>query len=196
MSRRRFEGSSLDATLDAAAEALGCRHEELAYRVVEEAPGRCVVEAGVDPLAVLGLFLVRAFTAGGLDIRTELAAEPGLLVGELMGEDVGILLDRRGEALDALQYLCNRILDGRMGEHPAVRLDSDGFKARRRERLVRTARREAERAVHRGRPVRLDPMTPAARREIHLALAEDPRVETDSHGSGFLKRVVIRPRRR
>ena len=196
MSRRSFEGRSLDAALETAAGALGCRHEELAYRVLEDTPGRVVVEAGVDPLAVLGLFLVRTFTAGGLDIRTELSAEPGLLVGELTGEDVDVLLDRRGEALDALQYLCNRVLDGRMGEHPAVRLDSGGFKARRRERMERTARREADRAVWHGRAIRLEPMTPAVRREIHIALADDPRVETDSHGTGFLKRVVIRPRRR
>lgn len=196
MSSRRFEGASLDAALDTAARDLGCRHDELAYRVLEEEPGRFQVEAWVDPMAVLGLFLVRTLTAGGLDIRTELSAEPGLLVGELMGGDVEILLGRRGEALDALQYLCNRVLDGRLGEHPAVRLDSGGFKARRREQLERTARREAERAVRRGRAIRLEPMTPAVRRVIHLALADDPRVETDSHGSGFLKRVVIRPRGR
>ncbi len=196
MSAGRFEGTTLEAALDAASGGLGCRHDELAYRVLEEEPGRFLVEAWVDPLAVLGLFLVRTLGAGGLDIRTELSAGPELLAGELKGDDVGILLGGRGEALDALQYLCNRVLDGRLGEHPAVRLDSGGFKARRREQLERTARREAERAVRGGRLVRLDPMTPAARREIHLALADDPRVETDSHGSGFFKRVVICPRRR
>jgi len=195
VTERRYEAPTLTAALDAAAGELGCGHEELAYQVLEETGDRVVVEATVDPQAVLGLFLRRVFTAGGMEIATELTSENDALHGELAGADTGLLTRCGGEALDALQYLSNRVLDARLGEHPAVRLDSAGFKAARRERLARLARREADRAVATRRPVRLEPMTPAARREVHVALADDDRVETDSDGTGFFKRVVIRPRR-
>ncbi len=196
MSAARFDGPTLDAALHRAASELGCSHQELAYRVVEEGAGTMVVEAEIDPHAVLGLFLVGAFAAGRLDIRTELDHGDDILLGELVGADAGLLTRGGGEALDALQYLCNRVLDAKLGRHPVVRLDSGGFKDRRRLRLIERAVAEAERAVASGRPVQLEPMTPAARREVHMALAEDPLVETNSHGTGFLKRVVIKPRRR
>ena len=196
MTARRFEAKTLGAALETAARELGCAHEELAYTVVEETAEGVAVEAAVDPQAVLGLFLRRVFAAGDLAIATEITVDGGILAGELGGADAGLLRRAGGEGLDALQYLCNRVLDARLGEHPAVRLDTAGFKAARRERLRERALREADRAAATGRPVRLEPMTPAARREIHMALADDRRVETDSDGAGFFKRVVIRPRRR
>jgi spoIIIJ-associated protein len=101
-----------------------------------------------------------------------------------------------GRGLDALQYLCNRVLNRRLSDHRPVHLDCDGFKARRAHKLQERAEAAADEALRRGAPVTLGPLTPAARREIHLALADDPGVETESDGEGFLKRIVIRPRRR
>ncbi len=196
MSEHRFTAATLTLALDRAAEALECSHEELAYRVIEERPGHVEIEASADPVAVLGLFLRRTFEAGGLAIETSITEMEDVLEGQLSGADAGLLTRSGGEGLDALQYLANRVLDARVGRHPAVRLDSDGFKAHRRRRLAERAVQEAERAVATGRPVRLEPMSPAARREIHVALADDGRVETESDGTGFFKRVVIRPRRR
>jgi spoIIIJ-associated protein len=77
-----------------------------------------------------------------------------------------------------------------------VHLDTDGFKARRAEKLRDRAENAADQVVRKNAPVVLGPLTPAARREIHLALADDPDVETESDGDGFLKRLVVRPRRR
>ncbi len=196
--RKTFRGASLDDALSAACEGLGARLEELHYEVVTgdgDGDG-VVVEAAVDPVAVLGLFLSESFQAGALDMSARLEEREEALVGELEGGDLRYLTASGGRGLDALQYLCNRILNRRLSDHLPVHLDSDGFKERRAHKLQERAEAAADEALRRGAPVTLGPLTPAARREIHLALADDPGVETDSDGEGFLKRIVIRPRRR
>ena len=195
--RKRFHGATLDSALSAACSALDARMEELRYETVENAGNHGVeIEAEVDPVAVLGLFLSETFRAGALDITARLADREEELEGELVGADVHLLTASGGRGLDALQYLCNRILHRRLTNHLPVHLDSEGFKTRRAAKLQERAEAAADEAMRRGAPVTLGPFTPAARREIHLALADDPGVETDSDGEGFLKRIVIRPRRR
>ncbi len=193
---KSFDGASLDDALSAASSGLNARLEELHYDVVEDGVERVVVEARVDPVAVLGLFLAETFRAGELDITVRLAAEEDALEGELEGRDLQYFTSSGGRGLDALQYLCNRVLNRRLTDHIPIHLDSDGFKERRAIELQARAENAADEAIRRGAPVILGPLTPAARREIHLALADDPGVETESDGDGFLKRIVIRPRRR
>lgn len=194
---RTFRGKTLDDALSAACAELGTRVEELHYETInEDVTDGMTITAEVDPLAVLGLFLSEAFTAGGLDITARLSEGPDAFEGELEGTDLQYLTASGGRGLDALQYLCNRVLNRRLTDHLPVHLDCDGFKGRRAEKLRERARAAADEALHRGAPVTLEPLTPAARREVHLALAEDPDVETESDGDGFLKRVVIRPLRR
>ena len=194
--RKTFRGESLDEALSAACENLRSRLEELHYEVVDGSESGVEIEAEVDPMAVLGLFLSETFRGGGLDIAARLADRSDALEGELSGTDMGLLTASGGRGLDALQYLCNRVLNRRLADHLPVHLDSDGFKERRARKLQERAEAAADEVLRRGAPVTLGPLTPAARREIHLALADDPGVETDSDGEGFLKRIVIRPRRR
>jgi predicted RNA-binding protein Jag len=186
----------LDEALGAACSALGVRVGELTYEVEEESAEGVVIRAGVDSEAVLGLFLAEVFRAGELELEARIVPENGVLAGELSGEDIRVLTGGEGRGLDALQYLCNRVLDHRVREHAPVHLDCGGFKGRRSGRLEERAARTADEVARSGRAATLPPMTPAARRDVHLALAEDSRVETESDGSGFLKRVVVRPRRR
>ena len=193
---KSFHGASLDEALSSASSGLNARLEELHYDVVEDGVDKVVVEAEVDPVAVLGLFLSETFRAGALDITAHLTAEGEALEGELEGQDLRYFTSSGGRGLDALQYLCNRVLNRRLTDHIPIHLDSDGFKERRAKKLQERAESAADEAIRRGAPVILGPLTPAARREIHLALADDPGVETDSDGDGFLKRIVIRPRRR
>lgn len=197
MSEQTFSGGTLDEALGNACTELGIRLGELAYEV-ESTHGAdgVVVRAWVDCEAVLGLFLAEVFGAGKLKLEARIDALNGVLACELSGDDIRLLTGSEGRGLDALQYLSNRVLDHRAREHPPVHLDCDGFKERRSGRLEERARKVAGEVARSGRSEMLPPMTPAARRDVHLALAEDQRVETESHGSGFLKRVVIRPRRR
>ena len=194
---RSYRGANLDEALSAACTGLRSRMEELHYEVVEEAGDEGVeIEAEVDPVAVLGLFLSETFRAGDLDITARLVVGEDALEGELEGSDLRFFTASGGRGLDALQYLSNRVLNRRLTERLPVHLDADGFKERRALQLQERAEAAADEALRRGAPITLGPLTPAARREIHLALADDPGVETESEGDGFLKRVVVRPLRR
>ncbi len=195
----RFSGSTLDGALSGACVELGARVGELHYEIVEEdngGPENVVVEAVIDPLAVLGLFLAETMGAGALDVKARIADQGEVLSGELSGSDVRVLTAGGGKGLDALQYLCNRVLNRRLADHAPLHLDSDGFKDRRAARLRDKALEAADEVRRDRRSVMLGPLTPAARREVHLALVDEPGVETESHGRGFLKRVVVRSSRR
>jgi spoIIIJ-associated protein len=193
----RFRGATLDEAISNACTALRARVGELRYDVVsEEVGGEVEISAELDLVAVLGLFLSETFRAGELDVTAQISYTDEAVEGELGGGDLRLFTNSGGRGLDALQYLCNRMLSRRIAKHPPVHLDTDGYKARRAEQLREKAESAADQAVRRRSRVVLSPMTPAARREIHLALADDPAVETESDGEGFLKRVVIRPRRR
>jgi predicted RNA-binding protein Jag len=192
-----FRGATLDEALSSACSELRARVGELHYEVQPGAAGGgVVIRAEVDPVAVLGLFLSETFRAGALDLSAQLLPGEDSLDGELSGADQRILTGSGGRGLDALQYLCNRVLTRRLRGCPPVHLDINGFKERRAQQLRERAEAAADEAVRKRSSVMIGPLTPAARREIHLALADDPGVETESDGEGFLKRVVIRPRRR
>jgi len=111
---------------------------------------------------------------------------------DIAGADRDILLDRRGEALNALQYLLNRIVyRGRGGKK--IHLDSGGYRRDREDEIVEIARRAADAAKTRGKEQLLSPLNPYERRLVHLALAEIDGVTTRSVGDGFLKRVAVVP---
>lgn len=195
--QRIFRGATLDEALSSACHELRARVGELHYEAEPDAAdGSVVIRAAVDPIAVLGLFLSETFRAGELALTAQLERGDEALDGELSGADQRVLTASGGRGLDALQYLCNRVLTRRQPGHPPVHLDIDGFKGRRAQQLRERAESAADEAMRKRSSVVLGPLTPAARREIHLALADDPGVETESDGEGFLKRVVIRPRRR
>ncbi|RKZ71015.1 MAG: hypothetical protein DRQ48_04885 [Gammaproteobacteria bacterium] len=189
----QFRGGTLDESLTAACAGLRAHIGEIQYEIVEEDSDGVTVDARVDPVAVLGLFLSEAFRAGDLELQVRLSQGPEALVGDLSGSDLRTLTAGLGKGLDALQYLCNRVLNRRLRDHVPVHLDGDGYKDRRAVKLQDDAEDAADKAIQRKGPVTIGPYTPAARREIHLALADDPEVETYSDGEGFLKRVVIRP---
>ena len=138
-------------------------------------------------------------------ILSELLAAAGFLVEirrrpanemlfELIGDDVEPLLASGGEGLSGLEVLTGRIASKQLGRPVYPRLDAEGFRAHQRETLEELALRSAEEAKRTRRPQLLPPLSPAERRLIHLALAEDPEVETESEGDGFLKRVAVRPK--
>lgn len=110
-------------------------------------------------------------------------------------EDVtdGLLVGRKGQTLDALEYLVNRIIARNDDNETHLLLDSAGYRDRRRQNLESLAMRLGERAKRRRRPVTLSPLNPRDRRIIHLVLEDDPLVTTKSLGRGYLRRLSIVP---
>ena len=114
---------------------------------------------------------------------------------DVEGDDLGILIGRRGQTLMSLQYVLNLILSKKTGRRVAYGVDVDGYRRRREEALVSLAKRTASRVRGTGRSVTLEPMPPNERRIVHMALAEDPAVMTVSIGEGEARKVAITPTR-
>jgi spoIIIJ-associated protein len=132
-------------------------------------------------------------TAGFL-VETRRRPATDEMLFELIGDDVEPLLANRGEGLNGLEVLTGRIASKRLGRPVYPRLDAEGFRAHQRESLEELALRSANEAKRTRSPQLLPPLSPGERRLVHLALAKDPDVETESEGDGFLKRVAVRPR--
>ena len=112
------------------------------------------------------------------------------------GSDLGVLIGRHGQMIDALQYLANAIAHRTVGDdRRRIVIDAAGYRARRSATLESMARRSAEQASATGRPVALEPMSAVERRLVHESLKDDPEVETASEGSEPHRYVVVLPRR-
>ena len=112
---------------------------------------------------------------------------------ECVGGDVGVLIGRFGQTIDAVQYIVNAIVARREGERVEVTVDAAGYRERRRTMLERIAVRSAERARNDGEPVELEPMTAVERKVVHLRLKEFDGVETSSEGTEPNRYVVVSP---
>lgn len=114
---------------------------------------------------------------------------------DIEGEDLGLLIGRRGATLAALQYLVNVMVTRKMASRVLVTVDVEHYHRRREQTLQGLARRMADRVRQSRRPVTLEPMPASERRIIHLALSNDQAVTTGSVGQGDERKVVIRPNR-
>jgi len=142
--------------------------------------------------AAVDAALTELLSAAGFLVEIRRRPSPDEMVFELIGDDVEGLLANKGEGLNGLEVLAGRIASRRVGRPVHPRLDAEGFRRHQKETLEDLARRSADEAKRTRRPQLLPPLPPAERRLVHLALAEDPEVETESEGSGFLKRVAVR----
>jgi spoIIIJ-associated protein len=119
--------------------------------------------------------------------------DPDSLELEIKGDGSGILIGRHGQTLDALEYVVNRIVARRIRDAVPIMLETEAYRARRRQQLHRMALSMGERAKREHESVILEPMPPRDRRVIHLALKEDPMLTTRSSGDGFLRAIEIVP---
>lgn len=113
----------------------------------------------------------------------------------LSGNDLGILIGRRGETLDSLQFLINLSINKTNEEYRKVVLDVEGYRKRREETLFNLAEKLANKVIKKGRKISLEPMTPHERRIIHLALQENKNVNTYSEGNEPYRKVVVVPKK-
>ena len=125
--------------------------------------------------------------------RPQLEGEEDTIELDIEGEDSGLLIGRRGETLRALQFTVNLIVG--QTTRARVILDVEGYRERRYSSLRALAARVAERVTSTGRPITLEPMAPNERRVVHMALANNPRVDTESTGVGESRKITVLPKR-
>ena len=115
---------------------------------------------------------------------------------DIRGEDLGILIGRRGQTLACLQFILRLIVSRQTTAWVPLTVDVESYRQRRSEKLKALAERLAEQVSNRRSPFTLEPMAPYERRIIHLTLANHPGVITESTGEGESRKVVIRPKKR
>ena len=112
---------------------------------------------------------------------------------EIEGDDSGLLIGRRGETLRSFQFLVRFLVSQSMGERTNVSLDVEGYDDRRKQSLTNLAKRVSQRVVKTGRSIELEPMNARERRLVHMSLADNDSVYTESSGSGNDRKIVIFP---
>lgn len=126
--------------------------------------------------------------------ETAESAEEEEIALSIEGEDAGLLIGRQGTTLQDIQTIVNVIAGRQLGSHVPIRIDVEGYRQRRTERIQQIALRAAQRVQERRRPVVLEPMPAAERRIVHMTLANHPDVVTESVGEGRDRQVTIYPR--
>ena len=171
--------------------------KEVVKEVKEEAPQAEVKEvelAKVEEATIKACeeFLKNVLNA--MDMEVELTSkvdEEGALSIEMSGKNMGILIGKRGQTLDSLQYLTNRVANKMQDGYVRVKLDTEDYRRRRKETLENLAKNIASKVKRTRRTVSLEPMNPYERRIIHSTLQSDPAVSTHSEGEEPYRRVVV-----
>ena len=153
---------------------------------------RELVEVQPQTISAVEEFLKNTLAAMGMEValRTEIDKDGALCV-DMSGEHMGILIGKRGQTLDSLQYLANRVANKHQDGYVRVKLDTENYRARREETLKHLAKNIAHKVKRNRRPVALEPMNPYERRIIHSALQSDPYVTTHSEGEEPYRKVVV-----
>ena len=169
------------------------REKTAAPAPVAAAEAAAVVPGDSEP----EVFLRGLFQRMSLDADCGIREEDGKTVKiEITGEDTAVLIGRRGDTLDALQYLTGLAVNKGREDYKKIMLDAENYREKRERTLEKLAKRLANTVAKTGKPVTLEPMNPYERRILHATLQNNPRVETMSEGEEPFRRVVIRRKRR
>ena len=181
---------------EAAAEELEPVYEEISEKTEEvsaPAPKADKKEAFANAEAKGKEFLEGIFKEMKLDVVFDVKEKNGYLVFDLKGKNLGILIGRRGDTLDSLQFLLNLVINEKNGAKVKGIIDIENYRAKREDTLIGLSHKLAAKARKTGQKVVLEPMNPQERRIIHMALQNDRRVSTYSEGEEPYRKVVIVP---
>jgi spoIIIJ-associated protein len=196
---------TIDDAVQKALQELAVPREKVSVRVLEEPSkglfgligardAKVEVEYHIDPVEQGLAFLNEVLKNMNVNARVETRrAEDGILF-DIQGENLGIIIGRRGQTLDSLQYLVNVVANRHVDKHVRITLDAENYRLRRKETLEQLANRIAQKALQTKRSVRLEPMSAAERKVIHAFLQKRADVVTYSEGEEPHRYIVIAPK--
>ncbi|MEG1335228.1 MAG: RNA-binding cell elongation regulator Jag/EloR [Clostridiales bacterium] len=198
-------GKTIEIAIDSALAELGVDRENTEIEIVEQ-PTKGIFGFGAkdalvrvrvkeNPTATAIEFLNNIFEKFELTIDIKVKNGEEFTTLDLVGENLGILIGRRGETLDALQYLTNLTVSRKYQERHKFILDAENYRGKREETLERLAKKLADKVLDTGRSLSLEPMSPYERRIIHTVLQDYPGVRTFSEGEEPYRKVVITKKR-
>lgn len=198
-----ISAKTVDEALTEAVIKLGTTHDKIEYEVLEEGSSGflgigkrdAVIKARKknDSEDNIREFLTKVFDAMGLEVEilVEKEADGKTINVELKGPDMGVLIGKRGQTLDSLQYLTNLAVNKTSEEYLKVKIDTEDYRKRRKETLENLAKNIAYKVKRTKHSVSLEPMNPFERRVIHSALQNDKFVTTHSEGEEPYRYVVV-----
>ena len=198
-----ISAKNVDDAITQATVQLGITSDQLEYEVLDKGSTgflgigskNAVIKArkkfSIDENVVE--FLSSIFDAMKMEVEILVAVneEEHIIEVELKGDDMGILIGKRGQTLDSLQYLTNLAINKHSDEYYKVKIDTEDYRKRRKETLENLAKNIAYKVKRTKRPVSLEPMNPFERRIIHSALQNDRYVTTHSEGDEPFRHVVV-----
>ncbi len=191
-----------DAVTDALVQ-LGVTSDQLEYEVINEGstgflgfgskPAVIKARRKYSPEENVKEFLNKVFEAMKLEVEiiTKYDEENGVIDTEFRGEEMGVLIGKRGQTLDSLQYLTNLAVNKQTDHYVKIKLDTEDYRKRRKDTLENLAKNISYKVKRTKRPVALEPMNPYERRVIHSALQNDRFVSTHSEGEEPYRHVVV-----
>ena len=200
---KEFSAKTADEALTNALIQLETSSDQIEYEVIEEEksgvfglfskPARIRVRKKEQVVDRVYDFLKRTFDAMHIDVAISHGMDgiESTLSIELKGNDMGMLIGKRGQTLDSLQYLANLAVNKNSEEYIKVKIDTEDYRKRRKETLENLAKNIAYKVKRTKRPVSLEPMNPFERRVIHSALQNDKFVTTHSEGEEPYRHVVV-----
>ncbi|MBQ6462765.1 MAG: protein jag [Pseudobutyrivibrio sp.] len=205
MEFKEFTGKTVADALTNATVSLGVTSDQIKYEVVEEGSSgflgigskdaiiKVVISADEDPKQVAEVFLKDVFEAMQLEVNISMdyKEEDKTLSIDLAGPEMGVLIGKRGQTLDSLQYLTNLAVNRSSENYTRVKIDTEDYRRRRKETLENLAKNMASKVKRTKKAVTLEAMNPYERRIIHSALQNDNIVTTHSEGEEPYRYVVI-----
>ena len=195
---------SVDEAKKLALAELGVGEEDVTFEVNEEgakgflgigAKDASVTATVLDvPTAVAKKFLSDVFAAMGLEVEIKAVTEDNVLAIELFGDNMGIVIGKRGDTLDSLQYLTSLIVNRESDRYIKVTVDAENYREKRCNALIALSNRLADKVARTGRRHTLEPMNPYERRIIHSNLQNNESVTTRSVGEDPYRKIIIEPK--
>lgn len=198
-----FRGKTVDDAITNALVSLGTTSDQIEYEVIEKGSNGILGFGSKDavikvakkstPEDVVKDFLTEVFDKMNLEVEiiTKFDEIEGVIDIELKGPEMGVLIGKRGQTLDSLQYLTNLAVNRKSDNYLRVKIDTEDYRRRRKETLENLAKNMAYKVKRTKRPVSLEAMNPNERRIIHSALQNDKYVVTHSEGEEPYRHVVI-----
>lgn len=198
-----ISGKTVDDALTEASVQLGTTSDKIEYEVIEKGTSgflgigskNAVIKARIKGSVedTVKDFLADVFRAMDMEVEilTKVDENEKLIEVELKGPEMGILIGKRGQTLDSLQYLTNLAVNKNSDNYYKVKIDTEDYRKRRKETLENLAKNIAYKVKRTKRPVSLEPMNPFERRVIHSALQNDKFVTTHSEGEEPYRHVVV-----
>ena len=200
---KEFSAKTADEALTNAIIQMETTSDQVEYEVVEEEksgilglfskPAVIRVRKKENTVDKVRNFLDKTFKAMNLqvEIQIDFDEEEKIINIDLKGEDMGMLIGKRGQTLDSLQYLTSLIANKNSDEYIKIKIDTENYRQRRKETIENLARNVASKVKKTGRPAFLEPMNPYERRIIHAELQGDKYVDTHSEGEEPHRKVVV-----